>query len=64
MFYRLLAFIAFAGATFGSLLAWQIISLDKWVDPGEMEDWHIKFGKFVKIGGPIVALLSLFFIFK
>jgi hypothetical protein len=48
-----------------SLIAYNKVQLEKFVDPGEAENCHRKFGKIVKILGPIVVLLGLYFlIFK
>jgi hypothetical protein len=53
------ALIAIIGGAVGSLVAFQVIQLDKFVDPGEAQDWHDKYGKIVKILGPVAAILGL-----
>jgi hypothetical protein len=53
------ALIAILGGGLGSLVAFGVIQLDKFVSPGEAQDWHDKYGKFVKILGPAAAILGL-----
>jgi hypothetical protein len=53
------ALIAIIGGAAGSLVAFGVIQLDKFVDPGEAQDWHDKYGKIVKILGPAAAILGL-----
>ena len=45
-----------------SLIAYKKVDLEKFVDPSEAENWHRKFGKIVKILGPIVVVLGLYFL--
>ena len=48
---------------FGSLVSWQIVSLDKWADPGEMQAWHDRYGPIVKIVAPIVTVIGLILLY-
>jgi hypothetical protein len=54
--------IAIIGGVLLSLIAFNKIQLGKFIDPGEAEDWHRKFGKIAKVLGPIVVVLGLYFI--
>jgi hypothetical protein len=54
--------IAIIGGGLLSLIAYNKVQLEKYVDPGEAEDWHRKFGKIAKVLGPIVVVLGLYFI--
>jgi hypothetical protein len=59
-----LALIAVAGGAIGSLIAFQVVPLDKFISPGEAQAWQDKYGKLVKILGPaagIVGILLLLF---
>ena len=56
------AVIAIIGGVLGALIAWRVIPLEKWVNPGEVEDWHGRYGKIFKIAGPIVAVIGLLFL--
>jgi hypothetical protein len=53
------ALIAVVGGILASLVAFEVIKLEKFVDPGEAEAWHDKYGKLVKIVGPAAAVLGL-----
>jgi hypothetical protein len=60
-----LPLIAIIGGALGSLVAFNKIQLDRFISPGEAEDWHRKYGKIFKILGPVVVVLGLYFlIFK
>jgi hypothetical protein len=48
-----------AGGAVVSLVAFGVIQLDKFVSPGEAQDWHDKYGKLAKIFGPVAAILGL-----
>ena len=54
-----LALMAVIVGTLASLVAFEIIKLEKFVDPGEAEAWHDKYGKLVKIVGPAAAVVGL-----
>ena len=56
------ALLAIIGGAIGSLVAWRVVSLDKWTNPGEMDAWHDKYGKIVKILGPIAVVAGLLFL--
>jgi hypothetical protein len=57
--------IAIVGGGLGSLIAYKKVQLDKFISPGEAEDWHRKYGKILKILGPIVVVFGVYFlIFK
>jgi hypothetical protein len=56
------ALIAIIGGAAGSLIAFNMVQLDKFIDPGEAEDWHKKYGKIFKILGPIVIVIGLYFL--
>ncbi len=45
-----------------SLVAFNKIQLDRFIDPGEAENWHRKFGKIFKIIGPIAVVLGLYYL--
>jgi hypothetical protein len=48
-----------------TLVAFNKIQLDRFIDPGEAENWHRKFGKIFKVIGPIAVVLGLYYlIFK
>jgi hypothetical protein len=53
-----LALIAVVGGILASLVAYEIIKLDKFVSPGEADAWHDKYGKLVKIVGPAAAVVG------
>jgi len=53
------ALLAIVGGAAGSLVAYGVIQLDKFVDPGEAQDWHDKYGKLVKILGPAAIIVGL-----
>ncbi len=59
MFEKICALIAIVGGGFGSLIAWNYFSLEKWVSPDEMQQWHDKYGKIVKILGPVAVVVGL-----
>jgi hypothetical protein len=46
----------------GTLVAFNKIQLDRFISPGEAEDWHRKYGKIFKILGPVVIVLGLYFL--
>ena len=54
--------IAIIGGVLGSLVAYNKVQLDKFISPGEAEDWHRKYGKILKILGPVVVVLGLYFL--
>jgi hypothetical protein len=56
------ALIAIIGGVLGSLIAYQVVQLDKFVGPGEAQAWHEKYGKVFKILGPAVAVAGLLFL--
>lgn len=53
------AVIVIIGGVLGALIAWRVIPLEKWLNPGDVEDWHDRYGKIFKIAGPIVAVIGL-----
>jgi len=55
----ILALMAVIVGVLASLVAFEIIKLEKFVDPGEAEAWHDKYGKLVKIVGPAAAVVGL-----
>jgi hypothetical protein len=60
-----LPLIAIIGGGLLTLIAFNKIQLDRFISPGEAEDWHRKFGKIAKVLGPVVIVLGLYFlIFK
>jgi len=56
------ALIAIIAGVLGSLVAFNKIQLDKFISPGEAEDWHRKWGKIFKIISPIAAVLGIWFL--
>jgi hypothetical protein len=54
--------IAIIGGGLLSLIAFNKIQLEKFIDPGEAENWHRKFGKIAKILGPIVVVCGIYFL--
>jgi xanthosine utilization system XapX-like protein len=56
------ALIAIIGGVLGSLIAYQVVQLDKFVSPGEAQAWQEKYGKIFKILGPAVAVAGLLFL--
>jgi hypothetical protein len=51
--------IAIIGGGLGSLIAYNKVQLDKFISPGEAEDWHKKYGKIFKIISPIAAVFGI-----
>ena len=57
--------IAIVGGGLLSLIAFNKIQLEKFIDPGEAENWHRKFGKIAKVLGPVVVVFGVYYlIFK
>jgi heme/copper-type cytochrome/quinol oxidase subunit 2 len=56
------ALIAIIGGVLGSLIAFQVVQLDKFISSDEAKVWHEKFGKIFKIIFPIAAVLGLLFL--
>jgi len=56
------ALIAIIGGVLGSLIAYQVVQLDKFISPGEAQAWHEKYGKIFKILGPAVFVIGLLFL--
>jgi hypothetical protein len=54
--------IAIIGGIAGSLVAYDVIKLDKFMDPHEAEDWHRKWGKIFKIICPAAILFGLWYL--
>jgi hypothetical protein len=54
-----LALMAVIVGVLASLVAFEVIKLDKFVSPGEADAWHDKYGKLVKIVGPAAAVVGL-----
>ena len=54
-----LALMAVIVGALASLVAFEVIKLEKFVDPGEAEAWHDKYGKLVKVVGPVAAVVGL-----
>ncbi len=57
-----LPLIAIIGGGLGTLIAFDKIQLEKFINPGEAEDWHKKYGAIFKILGPIVVIIGLYFL--
>jgi hypothetical protein len=55
----ILALIAIIGGVLGSLIAFEVVKLDKFIDPGEAQAWYDKYGKLIKILGPAAAIIGL-----
>jgi uncharacterized membrane protein YtjA (UPF0391 family) len=53
------ALIAIIAGVLGSLVAFNKIQLDKFVNPGEAQAWHEKYGKIFKIISPIAAVFGI-----
>ncbi len=58
-----LALIAVIVGVLLSLVAYRIVSLDKYIGPGQMEDWHDKYGKICRILGPIAVVVGIVLLF-
>ena len=54
-----LALMAVIVGALASLVAFEVIKLEKYVSPGEAEAWHDKYGKLVKVVGPVAAVVGL-----
>ena len=54
--------IAIIAGILGSLVAYHKIDLDKFMSPGEAEDWHRKYGKIFKIISPLAILFGLWYL--
>ena len=57
------ALIALLGGIVGSLIAYKVVPLEKFVDYSEAQAWHDKYGKIVKILGPAAGILGLILLF-
>ena len=57
LFTRLDGIIPFLGGVLCTLLGFKIIPINK--DPEKAEQWHKRFGLFMKIGGPFLAVYGL-----
>jgi hypothetical protein len=53
------ALIAIIGGVLGSLIAYQVVQLDKFVSHDEAQAWHEKYGKIFKIISPIAVIFGL-----
>jgi hypothetical protein len=42
-----------------SLVAYKVVPLEKFANPGDAEAWHDKYGKLVKILGPAAGVVGL-----
>jgi hypothetical protein len=58
----ILPLIAIIGGGLLSAIAFNKVQLENYIDPGEAENWHKKFGMIAKILGPVVIALGLYFI--
>ena len=56
------ALLAIIMGVLGSLIAFNIVQLEKFISPDEAEDWHKKYGKIFKILGPVVVVIGLYFL--
>ena len=54
-----LALMAVIVGALASLVAFEVIKLEKYVSPGEAEAWHDKYGKLVKVVGPVAVVVGL-----
>ncbi|MGD0551158.1 MAG: hypothetical protein ABSB25_00760 [Sedimentisphaerales bacterium] len=54
--------IAIIGGGLGSLIAFNKVQLDKFISPDEAEAWHRKYGKILKILGPAVTVIGIWFL--
>jgi hypothetical protein len=53
------ALIAIIGGVLGTLIAFDKIQLEKFIDPAEAEDWHKKYGTVFKVICPIAAIFGI-----
>jgi hypothetical protein len=53
------ALVAIIGGVLGTLIAFDKIQLEKFIDPGEAEDWHKKYGAIFKVICPIAAVFGI-----
>lgn len=53
------ALIAVVGGILASLVAYKVVPLDKFINPGDAENWYDKFGKITKIIAPAAAVVGL-----
>ena len=53
------ALIAIIGGALGSLMAYQIVQLDKFVSYDEAQAWHEKYGKVFKVISPIAVIFGI-----
>ena len=53
------ALIAIIGGALGSLIAFNKVPLDRFIDPGEADDWHKKYGMIFKVICPIAILFGI-----
>ena len=53
------ALIALLGGVAVSLVGYEVVRLDKFVNPGEADLWYEKYGKFTRILGPTAAGIGL-----
>ncbi|MGA2092961.1 MAG: hypothetical protein ABSH16_06090 [Sedimentisphaerales bacterium] len=53
------ALIAVVGGILASLVAYKVVPLDKFVNPGDAENWYDRFGKITRIVAPAAAVVGL-----
>ena len=53
------ALIAIIGGVIVSLVAYEVVPLSRFVNPDEARTWYVKYGKIVKILGPVAAIVGL-----
>ncbi|MBN2020478.1 MAG: hypothetical protein JW749_09660 [Sedimentisphaerales bacterium] len=55
----ILELIAIVGGGIGSLVAYKIVPLDRFVEPGEAAIWYEKYGKLFRILFPAALIIGL-----
>ena len=58
MIAKFFGLLGIVGGILGLLIAYEKLPM-KMVDPGDMELWHQRYGKLVKILGPIFIVVGL-----
>ena len=60
----LFAWIAIVGGVIGSLVAFRIVPLDKFIGEGEAQGWYDKYGKIFRILFPAAFIVGLYLLFS
>ncbi len=62
--YTLLSILGIIVGAAMSLIAYDVIQLEKYISPDEAQEWHRKYAKLFKIAGPAVVVIGIIFLIK